>query len=203
MLINPYAKENKKFLATIPGTRLLKETLGLIGTVVPDPKNPLRAWSIQGVYSPVVGRALGGLRFKVMDQKGFITFINQRDIEVLLNLAGAGGYCQWLDASYVDFFDSEWFGFCCDEEDLSDDLYDRELIIRAQYPVGSVLPPGIDTLRRVHLGLDNDVEELLQLHRDENSLGVSPDVNHHSVTNRWVVVERTPGHLRKNLWLRL
>jgi hypothetical protein len=203
VLINPYAERNKSLLEPIPGTRILRETLGLIGRVVPDPLNPLRAWTIQGIYTPVPGRALGGLRAKVMDQKQFITFINQRDLEVLLELGSAGGYCSWLDSTYVDYWDDEWFGFCCDEEDLVDDLYDRELALRAQCPTDSPLPPGIEITRRLHLSLDNDTEELLQLFQDTNGNGMTPDPRRQTVTLRWSTVERTPHHLRSKIWLQL
>lgn len=203
MLVNPYLPENKERLAPIPGTRILRETLGLLGRVLRDPFDPLRVWAVQGVYAPVWGRALGGLRIKVMDQKQFITFINQRDLEVLLDLASPGRYCQWLDKDYVGYDDPEWCGFCADDDDLIDDLYDRELMLRAQLPDGSMLPTGLQLTRRVYLGLDNDMEELLMLVRDADRYGNAPDTQFETVVERWVTVERTPQHLRSNLWHRL
>jgi hypothetical protein len=203
VLVNPYLRDNKDLLAPIPGTRLLRETLGLLGTVLRDPINPLRAWTIQGLYAPIRGRALGGLRAKVVDTKGFITFVNQRDLEVILELASPGNYCSWLDKEYVHFDDEEWFGFCCDEDDLEDDLYDRELSLRAQMPEGSMLPTGLDIVRRVYLKVDEDVEEVWQLIRDTNIDGIGPDTRFASVTNRWALIERTDPMQRKTFWFRV
>jgi len=79
----------------VGGTRMLESTYGLDRVQIPDPKTPGRLWRVQGLYLPVHGRALGGLRAKLEDQKGFITFCNQRDLEVILGLGAPGQYCPW------------------------------------------------------------------------------------------------------------
>ena len=107
MIINPYRNPPQ----AIPGTRMLEETLGVTGARVPDTLNMQRIWEVQGLYMPVGGRALGGVRAKLTDQKGFVTFCNQRDLEVLLGDAAPGTYCAWNETEYVGPDDENWFGF--------------------------------------------------------------------------------------------
>jgi hypothetical protein len=80
-------------LAVIPGTRMLEDPLGLQGAYVLDPLEPARHWWVQWVFAPVPGRALSGIRAKLVDTKGFITFCNQRDLEVMLQHAKPGEWC--------------------------------------------------------------------------------------------------------------
>lgn len=203
MLVNPYAPESRELLAPIPGTNIINETLGVVGTVVRDPKNLVRAWTIQALYTPVRGRRLGGIRAKLQDQKGFITFCNQRDLEVLLDIASPGGYCVWLDTEYVAHTDSEWFGLCVDEVDLLDDLYDRELEARSTYPDNYVLT-GISFERRVHNGPRNDYIELMHMLWDlDTETGIGPDTRFETLERRWTSVERTSPAERAKLWLRV
>ena len=198
MILNPY--NQKDLLETIQGTRILLETFGLIGSRVFDPHSPLRIWTIQGLYAPIRGRALGGIRAKLVDQKDFVTFCNQRDLEVLIDLASPGGYCWWLDDLYVDFDDEKWVGLCSDEDDLLDDLYDREMGLRAQYPEGTMLPNGMTLERRVHEGPYSDYEESLMFLWDMDSQGYGPDPRHETVERRWTNYERTLMKDRSKLW---
>jgi hypothetical protein len=201
MLINPYLPENQEATATIPGTRILRETLGVIGVELTDPHNPLRKWIIQGLYAPIGGRALGGLRAKLIDQKNFVTFCNQRDLEVLLDIVSPGNYCSWLDDDYVGPDDRSWVGLGVDAEDMRDDLYDRELRLRAELPIGSMLPYGLELTRRVHDGNGNDYEELLSLQWDADpQTGFSPDTRIETISSRWVSIDRTAPRLRDKLW---
>lgn len=204
MLINPYLPENREAVATIPGTRILQGTLGVIGAVLTDPLNPLRTWTVQGLYSPVRGRALGGLRAKLVDQKSFVTFCNQRDLEVLLDIASPGAYCSWLDKDYVGPEDRGWFGLGVDAEDLRDDIFDRELRIRAEFPVNTMLPQGLELTRRVHDGPANDYEELLAFQWDADpQTGISPDTRIETIESRWVSIDRTAHRRRDKLWFTL
>lgn len=204
MLVNPYAASTRDLLLPIPGTRIVGETLGVVGTTVRDPLNLVREWTIQALYAPVPGRALGGIRAKVVDQKEFVSFCNQRDLEVLLDIASPGAYCQWLDAEYPEPGSAQWFGLCVDEQDLLDDLYDRELEARALYPEGAVLPSGLNFERRVHDGAHNDYIEMMVLRWDfDTSTGIGPDTRFETVDQRWASVERTRGAERAKLWLRL
>lgn len=202
MLINPHTAEGRQLLRPIPGTRIVEETLGIVGASFVDMNNLSRRWTVQALYSPISGRSLGGLRAKVVDQKGFISFCNQRDLEVFLSIASPGGYCPWLDQEYVAPGDGEWFGLCVDEEDLADDLYDRELEARAASD-GNPLPEGLSFSRLVHDGPGNDYKEHFVLLWDmDPRTGLMPDTRFETVTLRWRSVERTATHLRGKLWLR-
>lgn len=201
MLINPHLPENRAVMATIPGTRILQETLGIVGISITDPFNPLRIWTIQGLYSPIRGRALGGLRAKLYDQKGFFTFCNQRDLEVLLDVAKPDSYCPWLDADYVGPSDRGWIGLCVDEMDLIDDLYERELYVRSELPAGAVIPSGTELIRYVHDGPNNDYEERLSLLWDmDPETGFGPDPRLKTIEYRWASIDKTGSRMRDKLW---
>lgn len=191
MLINPYRDRP----AAIPGTRLLETTLGIVGVRIPDPLDVYRVWEVQSIYLPIPGRALGGVRTKFVDQKGFVTFCNQRDLEVMLGVGVPDRYCPWSGSTYVGPDYEEWVGFCCDEEDLLDDIYEREMFIRAQIP-GGVLPQNADLERRVHIDKNNDCEEVFVMVGDfDAETGMFPDTRFETVDRRWVRAER-----RKMRW---
>jgi hypothetical protein len=189
-LINP----NKVRLTTIPGTRILEEDFGLPGFQCLDPLLPGRVWTLQYLCAPVLRRRIGGVRAKFTDNKGFVTFCNQRDLEVLIGLAAPGSKCHWADTDYADVGEPDWFGFCVDEEDLDDDLLDRELRLREHYP--GILPEGLQAIRRIHDGGSSDREELYMMLADVDVYtGYGPDPRLETIHNRWVRVERT-----KLLW---
>lgn len=187
VLLNP-ATAN---LSVIPGTRMLEDALGLSGAVVPDPHEPWRHWTIQWLLAPIPGRHLGGVRAKLIDTKGFVTFCNQRDLEVLMQHGKPGQYCQWTGKNYVSPNDSEWCGLCCDEEDLRDDLFERECRAREHYKEYPYLPQGLEFTRRLHLELNQDVEELYTLLWDmDPDTYQYPDTSLRNVQRRWSRVER-------------
>jgi hypothetical protein len=186
MLLNVYQRHP----VVIPGTRLLEATLGVVGVRIPDPEHALRAWEVQGLYMPIEGRALGGVRAKLIDQKGFITFCNQRDLEVLLGIGQPGLLVEWRDDAYVGPGDREWCGLCCDEDDLLDDLQEREMFLRAQLPAG-VLVPNLEMERRVHLHGSYDCEEsYLVTHDSDPETGLFPDTRFETIERRWIRSER-------------
>lgn len=204
MLINPHLPESREILAPIPGTRIVQQTLGLEGMTLRDPAIPNRIWTIHSLYSPISNRALGGIRTKLVDNKGFITFINQRDLEVLIEEAKPGEFCPWLGEEYEKPGGAGWHGFCVDDEDLNDDLFDREISIRSSMQEGLSLPSGLEMTRRVHDGRDNDFEEMLMLMWDADpDAGISPDTRLETVRKRWRTIERTPFSRRRNLWVTL
>lgn len=204
MLVHPYRQEHKHLLEAIPGTRILVATLGVIGKSVVAPDNDERIWTVVALYTPLSGRVIGGVRAKLVDEKGFFTFCNQRDLELLLGEAKPDTYCHWLGSNYVPTTSRDWCGFCVDEEDLLDDLYDRELEARAQIPVGAALPDGLGFERNVHNGTGNDyIENMMLLWDKDPESGQQPDVRMGTVQSRWVSIERTHWRERKNLWERL
>lgn len=188
MIVNPYVEKAR--VATYEGTRLIQEDLGIIGAEVYDPKEPLRKWIVQSIYAPLFGRALGGIRAKLQDEKGFISFINQRDLEVSLGLVRPGQWCVWAAQPYVDPDEREWYGICADEEDLLDDLLERELMYRAYYP-GGVLYPPLEIVRRVHVDTRSDFEETFTLLWDmDPETGLGPDRRLETIEARWSKVEK-------------
>lgn len=186
-ILNPYQDD----LTTIPGTRILENAWGLSGLQVIDPLERERAWTIHWLLAPIRGRALGGIRALMGDQRGFVTFCNQRDLEVLLGIGKPGRHCYWLKDDYPEPGARNWFGPCCDEEDLRDDLHSRECQLREQYVGHPYLPTGLEMTRRVHLDTDNDVEELVTLLGDiDHVTGAYPDTRIETISSRWVRVEK-------------
>lgn len=191
MLINPY----KQTLEVIPGSRMLVEGLGLIGANFPDEKYEGRVWTVTNLFAPLKGRALGGIRAKLQDQKGFVTFCNQRDLELLLGLAKPGNFCPWTEKEYPEMDSREFYGMCADPEDLEDDLFERELQLRSlmaaspEYP--DIIPWGYEFVRRVHLNRGTDVEELdMMLYDCDPETGLGPDRRFSTLTSRWTRAER-------------
>lgn len=205
MIVNPYTPEGQVLLAPIVGTHIVEDSLGIVGLSIREPTNLSREWIIRALYTPVPGRALGGFRAKLEDQKGFITFCNQRDLEVLLGDVSPGDYCVWLDEEYVEPGDRGWYGLCVDDLDLLDDLFDRELEARAQLPRSDmVLMPGISFDRRVHDGGSNDFIETMMLRFDiDPDTGIGPDPRMETVAQRWTSIERTAPRERARLWLKV
>lgn len=203
MIVNAYSKEGRDLIVPIPGTHIVAETFGVIGRQFVDPSNQKRIWTVQALYTPVAGRALGGLRAKVFDQKAFFSFVNQRDLEILLNLASPETYCDWLDQDYPEPGDPTWIGLGVDDQDLFDDLLDRELEARALQPPDIALPSGLSFDRRVHDGAGNDyIETMMLLHDMNMRTGEIPDTCMDTLENRWVSVERTAPIERRRLWTR-
>jgi hypothetical protein len=188
MIVNPYLE--KHLVQTYAGTRLLRETLGVIGMEVWEGPDVRRRWTIQSLFAPIPGRALGGIRAKLIDGKGYVSFCNQRDLEVLLGAGEPGRLCRWLGTNYPDMDDPAWIGLCVDEDDLLDDLYERELLLRGESPAG-VLEKDIELRRFYHVGNREDIDEVLQLIYDGDPLtGHRPDSRFETLGQRWGRLER-------------
>ncbi len=205
MIVNPYSPEGQVLLAPIVGTHIVEDSLGIVGFSFREPTNTMREWTIRALYTPVRGRSLGGFRAKLEDQKGFITFCNQRDLEVLIGDAAPGDYCAWLDTEYVAPGERGWYGPCVDELDLLDDLFDRELEARAQLPRPDMaLQPGLSFERRIHDGAHNDFIETMMLRFDvDPETWLGPDPRMATIEHRWLSIERTAQRERAKLWLKL
>jgi hypothetical protein len=188
MIVDPFL--DKERMATYLGTRLIQERFGLVGARILDTSTPNRMWTLQAFYSPIRGRMLGGIRARLTDQKGFVTFINQRDLEVLLGMVEPGTWCQWARQDYVPPDSRDWYGFAMDEDDLEDDLHDREMLLRLNSPTEFLMEGEIN--RRVHLDESFDAEEYFILLWDADpETGISPDLRLETVDRRWKRVERT------------
>jgi len=190
VLINPYTKE----LETHPGCRMLVSDLGLVGASFTDVRDGSRNWNVVGLYAPIKVRRLGGIRAKIQDQKGFISFCNQRDLELLLGMANPGDMCPWTDSEYPEILSDDFFGPCADSDDLWDDMYEREVYLRRmmeepQYP--DVIPHGYQLTRRVHLHSSRDVEQLdMMIYDCDPETGYGPDNRFETINSRWTNVER-------------
>ena len=204
MLVNPYSERDS--LITFSGTRVLQNDFGLIGTQLPDitykagtwQLNPERTWVIQGIYAPIRSRTVQGIRARVMDYKGYSSFINQVDLEWMLGHSNAGVKCPWTGRRYAEPGDQEWFGLCMDDDDLADDLLAREQLLRGEY-ADMTLPEGSEILRRIHCDDFDDREELLVLLWDGDfATGISPDFRLETIKKRWAAVakEKAPYHTR-------
>ena len=189
MLLNPYTNR----LTPVAGTRLVDADLGLVGAEIPDPLCERRVWTIQSIFVPISSRKLGGIRAKLTDSKDFVTFVNQRDLEVMLGIVEPGDWCKWAGTDYPDPGEPDWFGFCMDESDLLDDLWDREQALRSGY-IGYGLPDNTEILRRIHTGENLDEEELLLLMQDFDESGY-PSMG--GLESRWTPIERVRCEWRK------
>ena len=180
MLTNPFTNP----IPLVEGTRMLAQFIGVEGRALQDPKEPWRWWTIQRFFGPIPGRRLSGIRAKLEDTRGFVTFCNQRDLEVLLGLGIPGQRCPWLKEDYLEPSDPDWYGMCADSEDLQDDLQERELFIRNSQPnPATCLQPWIQLTRLVHLDEGNDVSELYTLIQDDG-------YNLTTINRRWTRIER-------------
>lgn len=188
MIVNPYA--DKHLMRTYSGTRLLEETLGVLGEKVRDGPDYHRVWTVQALYAPIPGRALGGVRARLVDSKGFVSFCNQRDLEVLLGDAVPGRYCRWLGKEYVDENDPDWIGICADDDDLLDDLFERELLLRGETR-SPILEPGLELRRFYHRENRKDIDEVLEFLFDADpETGIYPDTRFETIGQRWSILER-------------
>lgn len=183
MLVNVFAERWR--VPTHEGTRMIQTDLGILGAEIYDPKEPLRRWFVESLFAPVPGRALGGIRAKLVDEKGFVSFLNQRDLEVSIGMATPGKWCIWAGHAYVDAEHEDWFGVCADEEDLLDDLQEREFLLRAGSLQGVLYPP-LEITRRVHTEARNDFEEDHVLLWDmDPETGLGPDLRLETIKSRW------------------
>lgn len=182
MLIHPFGYRFRP----IPGTRMLEETFDLIGAQVEWPKG--RTWTILGFYEPKGAKyIIAGVRARIRDDKGFYSFINQRDLEILIDPDLEGKWCKWMGEEYPKPGGKLWYGPCVDAIDLHDDLFAIEQELRQEY--GEPLP-ALSLERRIHdNGTDWEREELF-LHDMDIETGASPDPRLETIGSRWTTAER-------------
>ncbi len=194
MLLNPFTHSLDRYC--IEHSRMLGESFELnkiVGQSILDPATPNRIWTLYCWYAPVK-RRLGGLRAKFVDQKGFTTFCNQRDLELMLGLAQPGDWCRWTNAHYPERNSAEFYGFCMDEIDICDDLHAWEMQKRIEYwnQGHAIIPETFDISRRLHIGANNDVEQIDVFLFDYNpDTGMGPDPDVIRIDQRWRRSERS------------
>lgn len=188
MIVNPFTEKGR--LTTFRGTRILRDDFNLLDRTVKDVRRPYREWTIVGVYAPLTCRAVEGIRVKVVDESGVITFVEQMDLEVLMGLAHKGDMCAWSGKRYLGPGDNAFAGLVCDEDDLLDDLMDTENVIRMSTPV---IPDRATIHRKLHLEFGHEVEETwMMLGDSDGETGMSPDLRMETLERRWKRISRTP-----------
>ncbi len=184
MLLNPNVDKDK--LKTYAGTRILRNDLNLLQKELKDPENTLRVWRIVGVYAPVRGRAVVGIRVKVVDKQGIVSFVEQMQLEVLLGLVTPGTQCRWSGKTYQPAVHQLFHAFVMDDDDCMDDLLDREHILRAQYPDG-VIPDQTGLIRQYQEEPGLMYRDTLELLTDGDvSTGMRPDYRLETISKRWL-----------------
>jgi len=151
---------------------MLPDTFGLIGYQVKDPVVKNRHWSVSGFFYPTNRY---GLRVRLVDNRGFSTFINQRDFEHLIGMYDSGDECPWLDEPYVNVDSRQYVGFTMDQIDLQDDLYVREI-----EDIGFDIALYTEIERRIHFDGGDYLERLFLF---EHS------TEYERIMRRWISVE--------------
>ena len=186
MLVNPFE------CVPVPGTNVVPDPCGVVGHSFEDPKKHGRIWTVDSVFAPFPWRALGGIRCKIIDNAGFMSFINQRDLELLLDIASPGETIPWMDGVYPGLNDEDdgWYGICCDSEDLLDDLHYHELLLRQKFAELGHIPEGQEYRRKVQREENSFYEEtLLFLWDGDPDVGEGPDGRRETLEKRWVPSE--------------
>lgn len=178
-------------IETVPGTRILVESFGLIGCRFFDPEEASRRWTVINVLQPAACRPDRGVRCRVIDQVGIISFVEHADLELLTHHAKPGEFCPWTQDQYPEIGDDRagWRGLFMEEPDLEDDLHIRELELRQE--LGWGILPEMQLTRYLHLTAKRDVERLDMLLMDyDPSTGLGPDPLIETIGRRWVRVEQ-------------
>jgi hypothetical protein len=187
----------------IPGSRLLMVNSPVIGKGIPDDDDSDRVWTVTNLYAGIPRRTGNlGVRYRCVDNSGFVSFINQRDAEVLMEIGSSGERVPWDDGvqTYASPRDANrWEGFCMSQIELNDDLYAFESWLRMYHgtkdpaaPV-KILPPGSSHKRRVYVGANRFYEEKWELVLDADpTSGMGPDTALETVDKRWRRTQMTP-----------
>lgn len=175
-------------LEIIPGTRLLALPFGWIGKTFQDPLRGDRVWTVVNELR----RENDAVRLRVIDQRGFVSFIRQVDFDLLRGTAKPGNFDPWTMKELPEIGDyrNGWEGLTVEEEDLEDDLHIRELELRSQVGWDTVLP-SLELSRFLHTTAEKDEEflELLLWDADPET-GLGPDMRLETLGKRWSRIQR-------------
>lgn len=181
-----------------PGTRRLQD-MSLYGRPVQDPHRQGVVWYITYLYQPLMSRAIQGVRARLVTQPAggpsYITFCNQRDLEVLLGVARPGDYCRWLGRNYQAPSSDSWYGLSADVEDLRDDLFEYELHLRhhLQSQGYGHIPDNAQIHYTRYVVEDKDQyseQEWLFLRDRDPNTGATPDLSFSGLMRRWTLHRR-------------
>lgn len=179
-LINPFTEPHR--LRVHQGTRLLIDDAGLLGKTFTDETG--NDWQIIGVYAPLPGRKISGIRARVIDDDDYTSFINQRDLEVLLGIGKPGSRCNWTGEAYPSHESPEWVGVFCDDDDSLDDLNAREMELLSM----NQLHEGSTIQRKIHVTNKRRFEEYFIL--IPSWAARYPVLTYNTVMQRWSRAER-------------
>lgn len=159
-----------------------------IGAKIEDTSNPHRYWTVTNIFAPNERLAIRGVRLRLRDQTGVTTFLNQRDAEVLLDIAEPGWRVPWQNnLIYPRISDSSFVGFAMDVTDLADDLHILEANLRKSVhaTTGRTYLSDGRIERKVYTGSKNNSREVFEFVSDTNSNGLMPDLSLTSIGSRW------------------
>lgn len=134
MIIHPY-RQKDLMEVDVASHRLLGFRSAAIsnplGSSFYDREKAGRVWTVIDLYAPLYSRQCPGIRALVSDQKNFLSFIEQRDLEVLLGIGTPGEPCPWLyGTNYPGPDDADWFGLNIDDDEIEELLFANETMYR-------------------------------------------------------------------------
>ena len=197
-------------ITVVPGSRIVEgpaEYLVFVGRNFEDPKDVGRVWTVQHMYAPIPGTRLSGtpcvyLRARVLDQYGFSSFINERDLELLLEVAKPGAYCPMTGGAYPGIRDEQdgWHGFNMGLEEIEDDLQFLEMtVVRPQN--SGLVPYGAELIQRIHREEDIDIEKRWSAGCDwDPYTRQGPDGRIETIGYRWQHIESTRWNWKEQQW---
>lgn len=183
-------------LLAVPGTRLLMYSTGFLGKKFPDPRYLEREWTVTQEFQPLGVDHL--IRLRAVDAAGFVTFVNEMDLDLLRGLEKPGSLHERTGRIYPEIgcVRDGWAGLYMDEEDLEDDLHIRELELRvAQRPFTNFVdaPLAVRYLERYIHTDGRDYRRLEHLVMDADPYThVGPDYRIETLCKRWACVEKEP-----------
>lgn len=97
------------------------------------PENTGRIWETRCIFNPIPQRMIAGYRWMCVDQFGFISYVEQRDFEMLLGIGKPGDKIPWNPRyKYVEYSDPEFCGLQLDDDDIDEIIYMYEEGLRQQ-----------------------------------------------------------------------
>jgi len=192
-LVNPIDCSNRY---RVGSSNLLSIPLDYFNLPFADPTSRGRQWIVRNAFAVDPSYVEMGLRLRVFDTRDELcSFINQRDLEVLLGLARPDHQIPWAPSQRFYAPGAHGFvGLYLDEVELEDDLFLRECVLRCItfrcQP--TPIPKGTAITRALYDSQMQEYQEVLHCVGDCNPVsGWGPDPERASVKTRWKTVSTT------------